>query len=437
VRISAFVSRLRAFIKHDGGNIAGTFAVSFLPLLAMVGAAVDYGQLTSTRSAMKQAADSTALSLVNSVLTSTAAQLQTQGANTFIANMATQLSDLTVTSTYNNTASEITVTATGSVDMSVMKVFNMASMSTTVTSKVTFGSGRLRIALALDTTGSMDDDGKMEAMKAATKSLLDKLKAAGTASGDVYVSIVPFSKDVNVGKSNYNASWIDWSDWKKSNGSCRDGNNYKYYSTKSSCENNGYDWTSDSKSTWNGCVTDRDQDYDIKSTAPVASNTDTLFPAEQYSSCSPAIKGLSTDFTGMKALVDGMYPAGNTNQAIGFAWAWQSLVGGGPFTVPAKDPNYTYQDIIILLSDGLNTEDRWYTNAASINARQKKACDNAKLAGFTIYTVQVNTGGDDDSDVLAYCASDNGKFSILTAADQIMTTFNAIGAGLNKVRISQ
>src|SRR5258708_934879 len=45
VRVSAFVSKLLSFARHDGGNIAGTFAVSFLPLLAMVGAAVDYGQL--------------------------------------------------------------------------------------------------------------------------------------------------------------------------------------------------------------------------------------------------------------------------------------------------------------------------------------------------------------------------------------------------------
>ena len=63
----------------------------------------------------------------------------------------------------------------------------------------------------------------------------------------------------------------------------------------------------------------------------------------------------------MKSLVDNMSPAGNTNQAIGLQLGWMSLVGGGPFTVPAKDPNYTYSQVIILLTDGLNTQDRWYT----------------------------------------------------------------------------
>ena len=38
--------------------------------------------------------------------------------------------------------------------------------------------------------------------------------------GDIYVSIVPFAKDVNVGASNYNAAWIDWTDWDADNGTC-------------------------------------------------------------------------------------------------------------------------------------------------------------------------------------------------------------------------
>ena len=58
---------------------------------------------------------------------------------------------------------------------------------------------------SLDNTGSMATDGKMDALKTATKNLLDQLKTAAAKDGDVYVSIIPFSKDVNVGTSNYNA----------------------------------------------------------------------------------------------------------------------------------------------------------------------------------------------------------------------------------------
>ena len=49
--------------------------------------------------------------------------------------------------------------------------------------------------------------------------------------------------------------------------------------------------------------------------------------------------GLSYDWTELNTLVDSEAD-GTTNQTIGLVWAWMSLTGGGPFTVPAKDPNY-------------------------------------------------------------------------------------------------
>ena len=62
-----------------------------------------------------------------------------------------------------------------------------------------WGTSRLRVALVLDNTGSMADNGKMTALISATKSLLTQLQSAVTTNGDVYVSIVPFVKDVNLG----------------------------------------------------------------------------------------------------------------------------------------------------------------------------------------------------------------------------------------------
>ena len=99
-----------------------------------------------------------------------------------------------------------------------------------------------------------------------------------------------------------------------------------------------------------------------------------------------------------------MTPNGTTNQTIGLVWAWMSLTGGGPFTVPAMDSNYKYQQTIVLMSDGLNTENRWdgngYSQSSEVDARMSLACTNAKAAGLTIYTMHVNTNGDPTSTVL-------------------------------------
>ena len=145
--------------------------------------------------------------------------------------------------------------------------------------------------------------------------------------------------------------------------------------------------------------------------------------------------GLSNDWTTLSNKITAMQPNGNTNQAIGLQMGWQSLTAA-PFTVPAMDPNYKYSQVIILLSDGLNTEDRWYTNASSIDARQQKTCDNIKAAGVTIYTVQVNTGNDPTSTLLQNCASDPNKFFLLTSSVQIVATFGQIGTSLTNLRLA-
>jgi hypothetical protein len=184
---------------------------------------------------------------------------------------------------------------------------------------------------------------------------------------------------------------------------------------------------------------DRDQNYDTTNTSP---SSGALFPADQYSSCPAALVPQSYDWTALNNKVDAMVAAGNTNQAIGLAWGWQSLTSGSPLNAPAKDPNYLYQDIVIILSDGINTQDRWYSNATSIDNRQRILCDNMKNAGVTIYAIQVNTSNDPTSSVLQYCAgtratvADASKFFLLTTPSQIITTFNQIGTGLSKLRIS-
>jgi hypothetical protein len=146
---------------------------------------------------------------------------------------------------------------------------------------------------------------------------------------------------------------------------------------------------------------------------------------------------LNYNWSTMTSLVNSMTPNGNTNQGIGLQIGWQSLVGGGPFTVPAKDPNYKYTDVIILMTDGLNTQNRWYTSQNSIDNRQATTCTNVKAAGVVLYTVQVNTGGDPTSTLLKNCATDSTKFFLLTSANQMVSTFTQIGTALSNLRIAQ
>jgi len=248
---------------------------------------------------------------------------------------------------------------------------------------------------------------------------------------------VPFSKDVMMGSSYKNATWIDWTDWDASNGT----NTCTSWNKWGNC--NGWTWTPASHDTWTGCFTDRTQNYDTTNTAPTAANTATLFPASQYSYCDnngakvAAIMPLSYDWAALKGRIDSLVPTGNTNQGIGLAWGWMTLTQTDPFNAPAKDPNFVYKDAIVLLSDGLNTQNRWYSNAGQIDARQRILCDNAKAANITLYTVQVNTGGDPTSSVLQYCAQNTSSFYLITSASQTASVFSQIGTQLSKLRVSK
>ena len=102
-----------------------------------------------------------------------------------------------------------------------------------------------------------------------------------------------------------------------------------------------------------------------------------------------------------------------------------------------KMPASATQQHIVLLTDGLNTQDRWYSDQASIDARQQILCDNIKAAGITLWTIQVNTGSDPTSTLLKNCASDPTKFYLLTSASQIISTFDDISFKIVKLHLAQ
>jgi Flp pilus assembly protein TadG len=427
-----WVSRMLArFLTNARGGVAPLMAVVAVPVMAAVGMAVDYSRVNAARTAFQVSLDATALMLSKDAATETKEALQTEATKTFNSLFSrSEVTDVNVTPVYTSAGgSKLTLNGTAVVHTNFLGVIGIDHVDIKSVSVSSWGNTRLRVALVLDNTGSMSSDGKMDALKTASHNLLTQLQHAAVHPEDVYVSIVPFSKDVNFGSDNYAQSWLRWDLWEEDNGSCSS----TRYSNRTSCHSHSKVWTPAAHNTWNGCVTDRDQNFDTTNDAAAVGSTQ--YPTEQYSSCSASLVGLTNDWTALNAKIDAMTPVGNTNQAIGLQVGWQTLTAA-PFTVPAVDPDYKYQTVIILLTDGLNTQDRWYTSQSSINTRQQKTCDNIKAAGLTVYTVQVNTGGDATSTLLQNCASDPGKFFLLTSAGQIVATFGQIGTSLSKLRLA-
>jgi Flp pilus assembly protein TadG len=203
-------------------------------------------------------------------------------------------------------------------------------------------------------------------------------------------------------------------------------------------------WVKNAHSTWGGCIMDRDKasDYDISNTAP--STTAKGFPAVNPSNClDVTVKPLGYTWTDLTAKIDEMAPNGSTNQPIGMAHGWQTLTNSTPYSpgaLPANTSRY-----IIILSDGLNTQNRWWGDGSTegttedgyIDDRMDKVCDAAKADGITVYSIFLHIGSSGNSAPLLNCATDSSKYFDLTSTSAVVTTFQQIGQSITNVRVSK
>lgn len=425
------------FHQDDRGNVSFLFAICLVPMLVLVGMAIDYTRAVNARTAMQTALDNAALMAMKDSIGLTPSEIAAK-AKSYFQGLFTRkdIGSLVVTADYvpdTGKGASIKLGATGQIPTDFMKIAGFPTMNLGVDSTAAWGNTRLRVALALDATGSMAQHGKLPAMQKAAKSLIDQLSANSKTPEDLYISVVPFSTHINTA-TNYQKGWLDWTEWEEVNGSCSKGGN-----TRTKCIGKGGTWTADDHASWNGCITDRDEPYDVDKTPPT--NMATRFQPEQFNQCPVELMPLSTDWSKLKARIDTIKSGGPTNQPVGMAWAWLSLMQGDPLSAPAQTSGYNYKNIIIVLSDGLNTKNKKAGNGSDhstyVDGRQRLLCDNIRNDKVIVYSIQVNTDKDPESDVLKYCATTPGNFFMLTSADQILTAFDQIVASLSKLRLAR
>ena len=422
---------LGRFLKNSEGGVAPFLALSLIPVMGFTGAAIDYSRANATKTAMQSALDATGLILSKDASTLSGAELANKVDAIFKAQFnRPEAQDVAVSQTFNapqQGSFSLTLKARASVPTHFTTLIGASQVEISASSEIVWGIKKLNLALALDNTGSMSSNGKMSALKTAAHNLLNTLQRAAKKPDDVRISIIPFATDVNVGTQHVNASWIDWEQWEDANGSCSNTS----YKTRSSCRNAGRTWTVASKTTWNGCVWDRDQNYDINATAPGIGQA-TRFRAHQASNCPTPMTALSSDWTALHGKIDAMKPAGNTNVTIGLAWAWQTLAPTAPMNAPEASPDL--DKVIVLLTDGENTQNRFTTSTSSIDSRTEKICANAKADNIKIYTVRVING---NASLLRGCATKADMFYDVDDAAQLNAVFASIAQNLANLRIAR
>jgi hypothetical protein len=223
-------------------------------------------------------------------------------------------------------------------------------------------------------------------------------------------------------------------------------------------------WVSNNHSTWTNCVADR-QRQDMQTATPTgprvaasknydSSNDqpgsgDALFPTANVGTCVASSvlpipsSWSASQWTTLGTHVTNMSAGGSTNQAIGAAHGWQMLTPGSPYGTPAVPQSVTR--VMILFSDGLNTQNRWWGDGATenttedgyIDARTVATCTAAKADGIVIYAVFIHIGSSGNSATLQNCASSTDKYYDLTTSASIKEAFKDIAQKITNLRVSQ
>jgi Mg-chelatase subunit ChlD len=355
---------------------------------------------------MQAAADAAALAAARDAASLSSDQLVARARQVFAANFGTRDATLGAV-TVQKTDRAVRVDASGSVKTAFMGIINVDTIDIGTSAQVAWGRNKIELALVLDNTGSMAEAGKMPALKTAVREFLTSLEGYAYERGAVKVSIVPFDTQVNVGTAYVDANWLTFdADLPR-------------------------DQRTDERD-WRGCISDRDMPYDTRDDSP--SSRDTLYPAAKCSDGALVrLRPLTSDFAALRRTIEGMQPSGFTNITIGTVWGLNSLNAGGPIGRGVVRGTPSVEKIMVVLTDGDNTRNRFSRRARDIDDRTRLACKHAKDAGVRVHTVRVIEGNDQ---LLRECASESSNYHEVDRASELPGVFRSILGDITKVRLT-
>lgn len=203
--IRSFLARLR---RDAAGNVFAMTAAAVVPMIGVVGGAVDASRMYLTKTRLQAACDSAVLAGRKAMTTVDYTTAARGRANAMFAFNFKDADYGTSGTAFNSSADangKVTGNVATNVPMTLMKLFGFSSNSLAVTCSADVQIPNIDIVFVLDVTGSMSDDingvDKIVSLKAAAKRFYEtldaQLQAAGTNAGQVRYGFVPYSQTVN------------------------------------------------------------------------------------------------------------------------------------------------------------------------------------------------------------------------------------------------
>jgi Mg-chelatase subunit ChlD len=388
----------------------------------------------------------------------------------------------------------------GTMKAAFLPVVGIQTLPLDLESEVSTPTGRYEVALALDNTGSMEDNDKIEALREAAGNLVDLLYKKPGADELVKMALVPFVTTVNIKGDAFDPAWID----RSGTGKYADDLFDKATDRVALADKIGYGWK--------GCVEARAEPYDLDDTAPTSVATKwvpyfwpdepdgwrnsylkfddgsrdwaNLINTSKYDKpirpasskaigpnmgCAGPIVELTNDTKRMHDAINAMVPtqASGTNIAQGLVWGWRVLSHEAPFVQGAPYEDEETQKALVLLSDGKNqlwdraedainsdytgygflsqgrlgTKVNGRSAEQNINRKVVQLCKSVKAKNIRLYMILLQENDKKTQQIFEDCASLNDEREVLyyyaPDGDALKKAFAEIGKDLTEIYVSR
>jgi Mg-chelatase subunit ChlD len=463
----------KRFLKNTSGNMAILFSIAAIPVLVGAGVAVDSVRRNNANLALQAATDSAALAAVagkkngisdRKVERAVKKYLAANNANIVVNSLAVKDFGFDVDKKIYH------VKMTGKMKTSFMGMVGYPSMDIGAYSEVDVGSGALEVALVLDTTGSMNQQSRLDGLKVAAKDLVQTLFQDKDASAYLKVGVVPFANYVNVGLSNRNKTWLDVPADYQDPQSCGNtypnatyGNCHMVTSTWQSCSGGGdgvpptcttqtgsYNqcdvisygdpvqqcWPG-TQHKWHGIVGSRSDDTSIGAGQKYPGLMDVTGPNQ--------ITDLTDNQGQVISAIQTLQAEGETYIPSGLLWGWNLLDTNEPYSTAKTKPSMLALKGIkamVLMTDGDNTKSVTIPthdggDGAAADAKTAELCQKIKADDITLYTIAFKVTKASSLQMLKNCATDASYAFDAQNNVALKAVFNQIAGSLATLRLTK
>jgi len=413
--LTALTRMLRSLRRCRRGGIAMWFALSFIPLVIVVGMAIDVTRAYVVKVHLQAALDDAGLAVAST--TNSSVNLQTRLNQYFYGNFPSNQIGVPTSITMSSPAGNsnvINLTATATLQPLFMEIAGFGTLTVGGFSQVTKEPTGLELAMVLDNTGSMYTTpsgatvNNITALKTDTVDVINILFGGNTSNSQLKISLVPFVTAVNVGDLAPSIIAAGSLPTAKDSGGV----------------SHAISYSSTDDTEWKGCVEEPDPPNDELDSAPAGSWTPYWWPtdsgttgfhnnpwgpwsgnidvpnnvnsnnAKTYHSpnlaCGTPLTRLTSNQTTLLAAANAMqaWNRSGTMIHVGAAWGWRTIspdsvfqTGGVPDALPYNTQGWI--KAMIIETDGQN--DFFWNNSGNNCPNNSGTMGNCTNPDYTAY----------------------------------------------------